>query len=258
MKRKSYGKRQVSRAKKPKVEDISPIDTLLQNPGYELISRNIFKYLKLEDFSNCRLVNKNWKQFIDEDKYLANVQLTEVMSIHSKRKYPSSLTPFHFVCARGSFQSVKLFLDNQKKRQIDVNAQNNHGCTPLYYACSFNNTLVVKQLLNHGLNVTLRMVKNSHILHSAALNKDPKVIQAVLESKQLMNIDKNVTSLQGATILQCAAQNNFSHKPLAYLLKNAKKFNLNVNQLNDYHENVFNQACEFGTKEFFKLQKSTT
>ena len=253
MKRKNSGKKQVSRAKKPKLSECFPIDTLLQNPGYELISRNIFKYLKLEDFSNCRLVNKNWKQFIDEDKYLANVQLTEVMAIYSKRKYPSSFTPFHFVCALGSFHSVKLFLDNQKKRGIDVNVQDVHGSTPLHFACRCNNILVVKQLLNHELNVTLRTVKNSHILHSAALNKDPKVIQAVLESKQLMNIDKNVTGFHGRTVLHYAAENSHSHKPLAYLLRNAKKFNLNVNQMDDYHGNIFHRACGFGIKETVKF-----
>ena len=145
MKPKISGNKQVSRTKKPKVKDIFPIKTILQNPGLRLISRNIFKYLKLKDFSNCRLVSKSWKQFIDEDKYLANVQLTEVMSLYSKFKiscscnqqgsYNVSLTPFHFVCRFASFQIVKLFLDNKLKWKIDVNAQDEHGLTPLYNAC---------------------------------------------------------------------------------------------------------------------------
>ena len=75
-KRKNY--KQVSRTKKAKLEEVFPINTLIQNSGYQLISRTIFKYLKLKDFSNCCLVSKGWKRFIDEDKYLANVQLTEV------------------------------------------------------------------------------------------------------------------------------------------------------------------------------------
>ena len=94
-----------------KVEEAFPIDTLLQNPGYDLISRNIFKYLKLKDFENCRLVSKSWKQFIDEDKYLAKVQLTEVFSLYSKRKYIRKITPFNFVCRKSSVRIVKLFLD---------------------------------------------------------------------------------------------------------------------------------------------------
>ena len=44
--------------------EVFPIDTFIQNPGYDLISRNIFKYLKLKDFSNCCLVSKGWKRFI--------------------------------------------------------------------------------------------------------------------------------------------------------------------------------------------------
>ena len=110
-KRKNSDSKQVSRTKKPKLEEVFPIETFLQNPGYELISRNIFKYLKLEDFSNCRLVSKGWKQFIDEDKCLANVQLTEVMSLYSKGKYYPRFTPFHFVCYRGSIRIFKLFFE---------------------------------------------------------------------------------------------------------------------------------------------------
>merc|ERR1712095_134224 len=77
-KKKNSDPRQVSRTKKPNSEEVFPIETFLQNPGYELISRNIFKYLKLKDFSNCCLVSKGWKRFIDEDKYLAKIQLTKV------------------------------------------------------------------------------------------------------------------------------------------------------------------------------------
>ena len=47
MKPKISNKKQVSRTKKPKVEEVFPIETILQNPGFQLISRNIFKYLKI-------------------------------------------------------------------------------------------------------------------------------------------------------------------------------------------------------------------
>ena len=186
MKRKNSVKKQVSRAKKPKLSECFPIDTLLQNPGYELISRNIFKYLKLEDFSNCRLVSKALKQFIDEDKYLANVQLTEVMSIYSKRKYHSRYSPFHFVCKLGSVCIVKLFLDNQKKRPIDFNARSD-GWTPLHLAFRYNNALVAKQLLNYGVNITLRR-NNNRIIHLAALNEYPKVIQDMVIMDHPFNV----------------------------------------------------------------------
>ena len=252
-KRKNSGSKQVSRTKKPKLEEVFPIETFLQNPGYELISRNIFKYLKLEDFSNCRLVNKGWKQFIDEDKCLANVQLTEVMSVYSKRKHYPRFTPFHFVCRYASVRIVKLFLDNKKKMEIDVNAQDDQGWTPLHSASRYNSALVVKQLLNLGLNVTLRTNKHNHIIHLASWNKDPKVIQALFESSQLTNIDKNATAQNGHTVLQHAAENKQSIKPLAYLLKNGMKFNLNINHLDDLQGNVFHNACEFGTEETVKF-----
>ena len=245
-----------SGTKKTILEEGFPIDTFIQNPGYQLISRNIFKYLKLKDFSNCCLVSKGWKQFIDEDKYLAKVQLTEVLSLYFKGKYNipgPGFTPFHFVCQSGSLRIVKLFLDNEKKMDIDVNAPDDEGLTPLHYASTFNNSLVVKELLNHGLNVTLRTKENVHIIHLAAKNKDPKVIQAVFESSQLTNIDMNATDCNGLTVFHFAASNKHSYEPLAYLLGNAMKFNLNINQLNDYQGNVFHYACGYGTEETVKF-----
>ena len=161
-KRKNYSENnyQISQTKKPKVEEVFPIETILQNPGLQLISRNIFKYLKLKDFSHCRLVSKFWKQFIDEDKYLTDVQFTEVkvMSVCYSKRTQLPVPLFHYVCGFASFRIVKMFLDNKLKWKIDVNAQDEIGVTPLFMACRYNNVLVVNHLLDRGLNVTRRTI----------------------------------------------------------------------------------------------------
>ena len=257
-KRKNYSENnyQISQTKKPKVEEVFPIETILQNPGLQLISRNIFKYLKLKDFSHCRLVSKFWKQFIDEDKYLADVQFTEVkvMSVCYSKRTQLPVPLFHYVCGFASFRIVKMFLDNKLKWKIDVNAQDEIEVTPLFMACQYNNVLVVNHLLDHGLNIT-RRTKNikGHILHAATFNKDPKVTQAVFENKRLMNTAKNVTTSYKYTVFHSAACNEFSAKPLAYLLENATKFNLKINQLTRDHENVFHPACRLGKQETVKF-----
>ena len=254
-KRKILECKQVSRTKKPKLEEVFPIETFIQNPGYELILRNILKYLKLKDFSNCCLVSKGWKRFINEDKYLANVQLTEVMSLYSKGNYWQGFTLFHFVCQRGSLRIVKLFLDNKKKMEIDVNVQDDDGYSPLHYASLCYGQAVTQPWIRCYIKNSNKDKNkaNSRIIHFAALNKDPKVIQAVFESSRLTNIDKNSTDCNGHTVLHYAAQNKHSHKPLAYLLKNATKFNLNINQLDNFQGNVFHIACGCGTEEIVKF-----
>jgi len=171
------------------------------------------------------------------------------MLLYSKKNCNQGFSPFHLVCKRGSLRIVKLFLDYID----DVNVQDDEGWTPLHYASRYNNALVVKQLLNHGLNVTLRSNQNVHIIHSAAWNKDSKVIQAVVESNQLTNIDKNATDCYGNTVFHYAVENKHSNEPLAYLLENAMKFNLNINQLNNYQSNVFHHACGFGTGKTVKF-----
>jgi len=173
------------------------------------------------------------------------------MLLYFKSKSIRGNTPFHFLCRNGSVRIVKLFLDNEKK--LNVNAQDDGGWTPLHCASRYNNALVVKQLLNHGLDVTLRTQKNSLIIHLGAVNKDPKVIEALFESKQLTNIEKNVTNQSGYTVLHCAAQNDYSHEPLDYLLKNAMKFNLNISKFDNFQGNVFHSACAHGTKATVKF-----
>ena len=257
-KRKNYSENnyQISQTKKPKVEEVFPIETILQNPGLQLISRNIFKYLKLKDFSHCRLVSKFWKQFIDEDKYLADVQFTEVkvMSVCYSKRTQLPVPLFHYVCGFASFRIVKMFLDNKLKWKIDVNAQDEIEVTPLFMACQYNNVLVVNHLLDRGLNVTRRTIdRKGHILHAATNNKDPKVTQAVFENKRLMNTAKNVTTSNKYTVLHSSACNEFSAKPLAYLLENATKLNLKINQFSRFHENVFHPACRLGKQETVKF-----
>ena len=70
--------KQSSEEKNQELTDYFPIDVLIQNPGFQFVARNIFKYLELQDFSNGRLVCKAWRAFIDYDKRLANVQIEQV------------------------------------------------------------------------------------------------------------------------------------------------------------------------------------
>ena len=230
--------KQVSETKVPKLEEFFPIDTFIQNPGLQLISRNIFKYLKLKDFSNCYLVSKGWKQFIDEDKYLANVQLTEVMSLYSKRKYRQEFTPFHYVCKRGSLRIVKLFLDNKKKMAIDVNAQY-EGWTPLFYATSFNNALVIKQLLNHGLDVTFRSTIEQNVFHIACGFGTEDTVNFLIQNARKYNVDLNLRDTNGYTPFHIACFNG-KLENVKILLKNSKFIfrKINVHSLTN--------RCEFG------------
>ena len=69
MKRKNTRKAGKSSAKKPKLDVVFPIDSLIANPGFGLVSQTIFKHLNLQDVVNCRLVSKSWKDFIDNDRH---------------------------------------------------------------------------------------------------------------------------------------------------------------------------------------------
>ena len=243
MKRKASQKKG-KECKKAKLDGFH-IDNFIQNPGFEIIARNIFKYLDLKSFHRCRLVNKTWKRFVEEDKHLADVQVKQFTSKYSKNY--KGRTAFHVACQKSSVHLVKLFLENQN--QTDFNAKDEDGWTPLHLACNFNKAPVVEHLLNHGLDVTILSKRQTHIMHLAAMSKDPKVIQTVMESSSLQNTDKyDVKDISHGSVFHYAARNIHSTKPMDYLLKNTKQFNLDINAVDNYERNLFHMACGFGTK----------
>ena len=49
------------------------IEKLIQNPGLQHIALSIFKELDPKSLGNCRLVSKEWKACIDQDKYFGGI-----------------------------------------------------------------------------------------------------------------------------------------------------------------------------------------
>ena len=181
-KSKNSDSEQVSQTEAPNLEEVFPIETFLQNPGYQLISRNIFKYLKLKDFSNCCLVSKGWKRFIDEDKFLAKVQLTKAYLLENAMKFNLNINQsddyqanvFHSACGFGTEETVKLLIQNAKKYNIDLNLRDDFGFTPFHYACYYGQLQIVEILLKNS---------KQHKINVVSLNNAGKDGQALAKQR---------------------------------------------------------------------------
>ena len=131
MKRKNSDKRQVSLAKKPKLDDGFPIDTFLQNPGLKHIAEKILACLDIKTLVRCRSVSKSMTQVIDGcrrlqkkilRKLILNVKTSEFTELrkayeaHKRQqlrwsRYPPRYPAIPFFTAQ-QFQCLMVVLDS--------------------------------------------------------------------------------------------------------------------------------------------------
>ena len=108
------------------------IEKFIQNPGLQHIALAIFKNLDPKSLGNCRVVSKEWKACIDQEKYWWNLQLVKCKEI------------IEIAMTRNHIELVKLFLDRADELGINLNARQREntedfdrgydGKTPIMYA----------------------------------------------------------------------------------------------------------------------------
>ena len=131
MKRKNSDKRQVSLAKKPKLDDGFPIDTFLKNPGLKHIAEEILAYLDIKTLVRCRSVSKSMTQVIDGcrrlqkkivKKLVTNLKTNEFTELRKeyeahkrqqlrRSRYPPRYPAIPFFTAQ-QFQCLMVVLDS--------------------------------------------------------------------------------------------------------------------------------------------------
>lgn len=87
-------------------------------------------------------------------------------------------TPFHFACAFGFLENVKLLYEHGAK----MNVQNDDGTYPLYLAITYEHVEVVKFLLSKGCQVDVLDANQNTPLHIAAGIGNAATVDALLDA----------------------------------------------------------------------------
>ena len=82
----------------------------------------------------------------------------------------------------------------------------------------------------------------------AACNGNSQVLGKLLEHELLGFLDINERTFQGSSVLDFAANNKYTLGPISYLLNNAKKLDLDTNNI----RTIFARACQCGTGRMVK------
>ena len=88
------------------------------------------------------------------------------------------LTPLHHAAMRGNIKIVEHLVS---LTGIDVNSRDKQGSTALHIAATYDNTAIVKVLLEHGADFTLEDKQSQTPLHRAAQEGCAGIIEAILE-----------------------------------------------------------------------------
>lgn len=114
-------------------------------------------------------------------------------------------TPLHQSCYNGHSESVKAMLKNP---DIEVDAINDAGDTPLSIAVGEGNLYIVELLLEAGANVNRQNNNGESLLHLAARQRKPHLVNTLIK----YGADFNARNRNGETPLICAIKSKGAEK----------------------------------------------
>ena len=160
------------------------------------IGRQILSSLNDESLTNCRYVERSWKEVIDYEEYPWKRIL---------KKFPceDGNTLMHIAAKTGQTEMFKTLFENEEK---DKNPVNNRKQTPLHFAAR-NGNLTISQLIIE--NVKDKNPKDDYgitPLHMAARNGHLSVCQLIIENVK----NKNPKDDYGSTPFQLAKNRGFT------------------------------------------------
>ncbi|CEL05840.1 hypothetical protein ASPCAL06953 [Aspergillus calidoustus] len=113
-----------------------------------------------------------------------------------------SFTALHEAASDGCLSMVNLLLTRD---DIDVNARDSHGRTPLWWATRNNRPFVAKRLLaERGLDINAASAGGSTSLHQAVNRGNRLMVLSLLAEDKL---NPNIPTKDGLTPLACAVRN---------------------------------------------------
>jgi ankyrin repeat protein len=124
-------------------------------------------------------------------------------------------TLFHIAAQKGHDELLQWMLrqivDNEIIKNV-VNAINNNGLTPLYFAVLNGHINTMLVLLGHNADINFKTnYMGNTIIHIAARIGKPAhldIIKYLMENREHFNLDINLRNQLGETALDCAKRRN--------------------------------------------------
>ena len=221
------------------------IEKLIQNPGLQHIALSIFKELDPKSLGNCRLVSKEWKACIDQDKYWWHLQLIKCKEIMGamvltwnggeqslEKRCPEFMKTMDYIYEKESVENLEAFATFMLcyRKKLIKNENKYHWDTPLHFAADQNR-----------MDIFDMLVKSPHL-------KD-------------MNVDNFYQGIQYEGRCQRTLLGKACTKNQVEVIKYFINQNLEGNQTVDFNRvpsgpwgfSLFHNACDSNNIEVVKL-----
>lgn len=136
-------------------------------------------------------------------------------------------------CREGNVKYVRQFLDNIEN---DLNEGDDHGFTPLHWACREGQTVIFQLLIARGARVSARNDGGDTPLHLACAHANKDIVHALIQNKA----NCNLMNEHGNTPLHYACF--WNSEPIAVELVSKGAL---VHQCNRYDESPLDKATPF-------------
>ncbi|MDA9573632.1 ankyrin repeat domain-containing protein [Rickettsiales bacterium] len=230
----------------------------------DLIINNSQNYSSLE--SQEKVINylkyitqieksKITKELAKDIFMLGNLEGVELLLAHEDINVNATdeygLTPLHWAAINGHSKVVELLL---AKKDINPNVANKDGLTPLHLAADKGNLDVVELLLaKEDINLNAADKYGSTPLHRAAKNGHSQVVELLLAKE---DINPNAANKDGLTPLHLAVKYNhlaveYNHLEVLKILVAKEGIGLNATDKHGY--NILQRACNEGKEEIVKV-----
>ena len=206
------------RLKQAMEQIIVRLNELVHNSGLKHIALQIFNELDPKSHGNCRLVSKEWKNCIDNDKLWWQKQLANDVDLLGRlnvdnyefiEKFIKALD--QYVYKNEQLNNLKLFTIFTReycKKLIEDEDLIHYRYTPLHFAAEKNNVQVIKLFLDHAedLNIDLN-VRNQDQRTPLMYAKSKNVLELLLRDDR---IDAAAIDNIGYTVLHFVCDYNGS------------------------------------------------
>uniref|UniRef100_A0A8D2JI66 [histone H3]-lysine(9) N-methyltransferase n=1 Tax=Varanus komodoensis TaxID=61221 RepID=A0A8D2JI66_VARKO len=123
-------------------------------------------------------------------------------------------TCLHHAAKNGNVEMVSLLLSTG---QVDVNAQDSGGWTPIIWAAEHKHIEVIRMLLTRGADVTLTDNEENICLHWASFTGSAEIAEVLLNAQ----CDLHAVNFHGDTPLHIAARESYHECVLLFLSRGA-------------------------------------
>ena len=150
--------------------------------------------------------------------------------------------PIHHFVAHSSEKTLQLLIDCG----IDLSMRNPMGYTSMHYACAHGSRKTVEFLVKHGATSvgTFKTNKVWTIFHMAAINKDPRVLELILDLFRYEDDGDNDDWPNHLPILHFSIIDDGPKATIQFMLESHQSIGINLEQrTNDLGSTILHFAC---------------